>query len=230
VVAVALVVAPPLATIARRYDWAEALQFMVLALVAPGLFVLGAIWPWIGLGRPMAGLAEHRRRHPEWLRSALLVAPALACFVVWRTPAAVNNVHAGGWFLAAEAASLIVAGTVLWLECVPSPPLEPRGTGPVRIGICAVSMWTIWLLAYVVAMSTGDWYRAYRHPAGHGLSRALDQQVTAGVMWFLAAACFLPVIFWTLMRWLRGEEDADHEMYRLVREERRRSLPPHPTA
>lgn len=230
VVLVAVVLVPPLATSARRYDWAEAVQFMILALVAPGLFVLGAPWPAIGLGRPMAWLADRRHRHPEWVRSALLVAPALACFVVWRSPAAVDQVHDGGWFLALEAASLIVAGTVLWLECLKSPPLVPRCTEPVRIAICAVSMWTIWLMAYLLAMAPGDWYRAYHHPAGHGLSRALDQQVTAGLMWFVTAACFVPLIFWNLMQWFRSEEDPDREMHRLVREERRRALPPHPTA
>jgi cytochrome c oxidase assembly factor CtaG len=228
-VLVAAALSPPIATSAKRYDWAEALQFMILALVVPGLLVLGAVWSRIGLGGPAARLADRRRRHPEWLRSAMLVAPALACFVAWRTPAAVDQLRADGWLAAVEAVSLILAGSVLWLECVPCPPLAPRCTEPVRIAICAVSMWTVWLLAYLLAMSKGDWYRAYPHPAGHGLSLALDEQVAAGVMWFVAAACFVPVIFWNLMRWLRSEEDPDREMHRLVQEERRRALPPHPT-
>jgi cytochrome c oxidase assembly factor CtaG len=96
----------------------------------------------------------------------------------------------------------------------------------VRIAVAAVSMWTIWVLAYLVAMSPHDWYRAYHHMSGHGLSLAADQQIAAGVLWFLAASCFVPLIFWNLLQWLRSEEDPDEELQRLVREERRRSAPP----
>ncbi len=78
------------------------------------------------------------------------------------------------------------------------------------------------MLAYLVAMSNGDWYRAYHHAAGSGLSLAMDQQIAAGVMWGMAGACFIPLIFWNLLQWLRSEEDPDEELHRLVREERRR--------
>ncbi len=57
----------------------------------------------------------------------------------------------------------------------------------------------------------------------------MDQQLTAGVMWGVAGACFIPLIFWNLLQWLSSEEDPDEELHRLVREERRRALPPHPT-
>jgi cytochrome c oxidase assembly factor CtaG len=225
----ALVLVPPAAGAARRYDWAEALQFVVLALVGPGLFVAGAPWERIGLGRRALALARDRRRHPERLRSFALVGAALACMVAWRLPAAVNRLYSGGWPLAVEAGSLFAAGVVLWLECVSSPPLVPRSTRPVRIALCALSMWTIWVLAYLVAMSKGDWYQAYHHRAGAGLSLAMDQQLSAGVMWVVAAACFVPLIFWNLLQWLHSEEDPDEELHRLVREERRRAIPPHPT-
>jgi cytochrome c oxidase assembly factor CtaG len=227
-VLMALVLVPPMAGVAQQHDWAEALQFVVLALVGPALCVAGAPWDLIGLSRPAMALAGARRRHPERLRSFTLVGAALACMVAWRLPPAVNRLHSGGWPLALEAVSLGVAGVVLWLECVTSPPLVPRSTRPVRIALCALSMWTIWVLAYLVAMAKGDWYQAYHHGAGSGLSLAMDQQLTAGVMWGVAGACFIPLIFWNLLQWLRSEEDPDEELQRLVREERRRALPPHP--
>ena len=61
----------------------------------------------------------------------------------------------------------------------------------------------------------------------HQLSLAMDQQLTAGVMWGVAGV-FIPLI-WNLLQWLSSEEDPDEELHRLVREERRRALPPHPT-
>lgn len=224
-----LVLVPPLGPSATRYDWVEALQFTVLALVAPGLFVAGAPWGRTGLGRAATALAEHRRRHPERLRSVALVGSALACMVAWRLPVAVDRLQRGGWPLAAEVASLSVSGAVLWLECITSPPLVPRSPRPTRIALCALSMWTIWALAYFVAMSNADWYRAYDQLGRGGLSPAVDQQIAAGVMWGAAAACFIPLIFWNLVQWLHSEEDPDEELHRLVREERRRALPPPPT-
>lgn len=222
----AVVLLPPVLGLAHRYEWAEALQYTVLSLVAPGLLVLGAPWPWAGLGRMAASLSEARRRHREWVRTAAIAVPALACLVAWRTPAAVNALRGGGWLLALEGASLSAAGILLWLEIVESPPLSPRSARPTRIGLSAVSMWAMWTLAYLSGMSKGNWYGGYDHILGRGLSLAADQQVAAGAMWALATASFVPLIFWNLLRWLRGEEDPDHELDRLVREEGRRALPP----
>lgn len=221
-----VVLVPPIAGDAHRYDWAEAFQFLALALVAPGLLVAGAPWRPLGLVRPATALAEARRRHPQPVRSATLVALALACMVTWRAPALVDALRSGGWRLALEVVTLSVSGTVLWLECLTSPPLGPRSARPMRIALSAVSMWTIWALAYLVAMSSGNWYPAYRHVAGRGLSLVADQQITAGVMWVAASACFVPLIFFNLLRWLQREEDPDEALRRLVRDERRRASRP----
>jgi hypothetical protein len=72
-------------------------------------------------------------------------------------------------------------------------------------------------------MSDGEWYPAYRHVAGHGLSLVADQQITAGVMWAVASICFLPLIFFDLFRWLHNEEEPDEALQRLLRQERRRN-------
>jgi hypothetical protein len=74
-------------------------------------------------------------------------------------------------------------------------------------------MWTIWVPAYLVAMSNSNWYRAYDHTAGTGLRPAIDQQIAAGVLWGIAGACFIPLIFWNLMQWLRSVEDPDEELH-----------------
>jgi cytochrome c oxidase assembly factor CtaG len=217
---------PPFAADARRYDWVEAVQFAVLALVAPGLFVAGAPWERIGLGWRARKLAEARRRHPERMRAFAAVGLSLAVDVAWRTPAAVNRLQAGGWPLYLEAVSLFVAAVGLWLECVPSDPFVPRSSRPARIALVATSMWTFWIVAYLIAMSHTDFYRAYRHAAGRGLSVIADQQVAAGVMWAIAAFCFVPLVFQNLLQWLRSEDDPDEEFQRMVREERRRGTPP----
>ena len=220
-VTVALI--PPLATQAGRYEWVEALQFAIFAVAGPALVVLGAPWRRLRLAAPLGRLEAGRLRHRELLRSLGFLAVYLAAVVVWRTPAAVDAVSSRHWLVVVEAFTLLIAGTGFWLELVESPPLIPRSPHPRRAVLAALSMWTIWAVAYVEAMSDASWYRGFRHVAGIGLSASADRQLSTAVLWVVTAAAFMPVIFWNLVQWLRNEEDPDDELYRLLRESRRRS-------
>ena len=230
-----LALVPPLSGLAHRYETAEALRFSVFAIVVPALVVLGAPWWRLGLaarpGSPADGgaptgpvdrLARGRRRHPELIRAFGFVALDVAVMTLWRTPVGVDNVVRHGWLVVPELVTLVAAGVGLWLECIESPPLVPRSTRPLRAAIAAVAMWSVWIMAYLVALSRSNWYATFHHVAGHGLSAPADQQFATVVLWFVAAAAFVPVVFWNLTRWLRTEEDPDDELHRLVKEERRR--------
>jgi hypothetical protein len=70
-------------------------------------------------------------------------------------------------------------------------------------------------------MSQSGWYRNFGHVAGHGLSRAADQQVAAVVLWFIATVVFAPVVFGNALRWLHADEEPDAQLRKLVREDRR---------
>ena len=124
------------------------------------------------------------------------------------------------WLVLVEAATLVAVGVGLWLELVESPPLVPRLPRPGRVALAAVSMWTVWILAYLVGLSHASWYPAYPHHAGTGFSLSADQQLTTGMMWFVSACAFIPVVYWNLIRWLQSEEDPDDELHHLMRQER----------
>lgn len=238
VLVVALV--PPLSSEARRLEVYQALQFALLALGVPALVVLGAPWRLLGLAAgPAAGadaegiavldrprladrLAAARRRHPEPVRSLAFLVIELAVVVAWRTPAAVDAVARHGWLSVVEAIILMGAGVGLWLELVESPPVMPRLARPRRIVAGAVAMWTIWVTAYLLGLSHASVYVAYHHVAGHGLSVAADQALSTWVLWFTSLCAFLPLIFTNLVVWLRGDEDPDDALRRLVRDGRRR--------
>jgi cytochrome c oxidase assembly factor CtaG len=245
-VAVALLIAclvPPLATSARRYEFAEALQFALLAIVVPALLVLGMPWRLVGLAAPRSPedegimtapassllpidrLALGRRHHPEAMRSVAFVALFLAGAVGWRIPPTVDALARHPWLAGVEAATLLAVGAGLWLELVESPPLVPRLSRPHRVALAAVCMWTIWVLAYLVGLSHVSWYQAYGHHPGVGLSLSADQQLTTGTMWFISGCAFIPVVFWNLIRWLQSEEDPDEELHRLVRQVQSRQRP-----
>jgi len=231
-VVVALFV-PPLATEARHYEFVEAIQFALAALVIPALLVLGAPWARLHLAanggvdkRPFDRLAAHRLRHPEFARALIFLAIDMAVMVVWRTPGAVDALARHPWLVVVEMLSLAIAGTGLWLELVASPPFAPRVPRPWRAVLAALAMWIVWTVAYLLGLSHTGWYNAYHHYLGVGLSRSADQQISTGVLWFAAACAFLPVIFVDVMEWLKKEDDPDAELYRLVRAERRAEVRP----
>jgi cytochrome c oxidase assembly factor CtaG len=234
VVIAVLVLVPPLGTLARRSEYAATLQFALLAIAVPALVALGAPWRILGLaGREAPGapprmvdkLADHRRRHRELPWSLVYIVCDLGLAIAWHTPGAVSAVAAHDWLAIVEGAVLLVFGLGLWLELVPSTPLIPRSGHLRRAVLGAFSMWAFWVLAYVTGLSNRGFYHNFSHVAG-GLSAAADQQIAAAVLWAVAAAAFVPVIFWNALAWLQSEEDPDTELQSLARAERRRGNPP----
>ena len=222
VVLALLPLVPPLVLWSAREAWAEALSFAIFAVVVPALVALAAPWRLIGLGTVVERLAQSRRRHPELVRAAAVAVLAIAIDVVWRTPYAIDRLSRDRWLVAVQAATLIVSGTALWLELVRSPPLSPRSPRPTRAALAAGSMWSIWVLAYVLGMASAKPYAHYHLQLSGTASHAADSQIATGILWFIAGCAFAPVVFSSLMRWLRSEESPDEELHRLVAEERRR--------
>lgn len=229
-----LVLVPPLGTLAGRAEYAATLQFALLAISVPALVALSAPWRLLGLaGTGAAGerpslvdrLADHRRRHRELPWSLAYIVCDLGVAIAWHTPGAVSAVAAHRWLAIVEAGVLLVFGLGLWLELVPSPPLVPRSGYLRRAVLGAFAMWAFWILAYVTGLSNRGFYHNFSHVAG-GLSAAADQQIAAGVLWAVAAATFVPVIFVNALSWLQSEEDPDAELQQLARSERRRGTAP----
>ena len=217
-------VLPPGGTEARRYVFAESVQFALFAIVVPALVVLGAPWLLARRPRELAGrIAAGRRDRPAFLRAVVYLVVFAGASVAWRLPVAVDALARQPGLAAAELATLLVAGTGLWLEIAESPPLAPRIARWQRTVVAALAMWTIWVLAYLLGFSRVAWYPAYRHVAGRGLSTIADQQIATGTLWAAAAFCFLPVIFYSAMTWLRDTEDPDDELRGVVRRESRRA-------
>lgn len=216
---------PPVSTTAHQYEFVETIQFDLLAFIMPALFVLG--WPlrWVRpgswLGARLVLLADARRRHPSFWRAALFSVAFVGTVIAWRTPGLMDALQRHGWLLAVEVVSLAVTGVPLWAELVPSPPLSPRVVPPMRAGLSALTMWGVWVMAYLVGFSEVAWYVAYHHVAG-GLGGTTDQELSTAVMWLGAASVFVPRIFSDLLGWLRsGNGDPDAELRALVRRERR---------
>jgi cytochrome c oxidase assembly factor CtaG len=213
--------------LARHNEIAETVQFVVLALGVPPLLVLGRPFaPWrpggrrSALGRRIDALAAARQRQPWMARALVFVVLDVGVIVAWRVPATMDALDRHPWLLAVQAATLVAAGVGLWLELVASPPFAPRVARPWRAVLAAITMWPIWILAYMVGFSESNWYPAFDH-AAKGLSGLGQQELATGVLWFAAGCVFVPVVFVDVISWLKEGEDADAELRRLIRSERR---------
>lgn len=204
---------PPAVTAAHRYVFAESIQFAAFALAAPALIVLGA--PWRLLRVPMARLAAARRSRASFLRSAAYLLVFMGVCLVWRLPPVMDALARNPALLAAELVTLLPAGAGLWLELVNSPPLRPRLPRPQRAAVAALAMWSAWAVAYVLGLSNGAVFHAYDPPGGL-LSAVADQEISAALVWAVAGACFVPIVFVAMLGWL-ARDDPDEELQRITR-------------
>ena len=204
-IGVAFALSPPLSSWVGRYAAFEATQYLLLAVLVPALVVLGAPWRLAGIGSLLDAVNMKRQRRPTISSAALLVVPSLALFVVWRAPPLVDRLAHDRWLMLLEAATLVPAGTLIWLELVRSPPMAPRLAPYYRIAVAAVTMWTLWIVGYVVGLANSDTYAVFAREHHRVIGVAADQQITAGLMWFVAAAAFVPVVFANLTSWLRSD-------------------------
>jgi cytochrome c oxidase assembly factor CtaG len=213
---IVIALVPPAGTFARRYVFAQALQFAVFAAVVPALLVLGGPWRALGLTSLVRRLGRPASPRAAFLRGLGALLAFMAIVIVWRLPACVNALATDPGLAVAEMLTLSAAGTMLWLELAESPPLLPRLIRPVRAVFAAVAMWTIWVLAYILGFSQVTWFAAYVHP---GLGTVADQEIATGVLWAVPAFCFIPVVFVTALTWLRDTEDPDEGLREAVREQ-----------
>jgi len=232
-------VVPPVSTWTRQYEFVQATQFCLFALVVPYLLAVAGPWRWLGLtsNEPFrvdedGALVTPRRLRlvDRWARAKeqrdgharviVLLIVFMVQTIAWRSSPVVDALLRHPWITTVESIALVSAGTLFWLELVESPPFHPSAPRPYRIGASAVAMWTVWVLAYLMAMAPKPWYHGFGHLPHRLFSFAADQQVATGVMWFIAAGVFLPVVFSNLYRWLQSEEDPDEELYQLIRKNR----------
>lgn len=216
---------PPVGAEARHYVFAQAVQYAILAAVVPALVVLGAPWRrgeracvalsgqssdvTLGLVDRVAVARSHRR--PSMVRCLTILVGFIALAVFWRLPLAVNAMVTKPVLTVVEAVTLLVAGVALWLELIESPPLLPRIARPLRAAFAAVPMWTIWATAYIMGFSHADWFTAIGHRPKNGLGVIADQELAAVVLWVVPGICFIPVVYFSLITWLR-DTDPDDEL------------------
>lgn len=234
---------PPVLTLCGEYEFVQSTQFCLFAVAIPALLVVGGPWRWFDLAtledplvdndgrqiaavrpRPLDRWVQRRATRKGYRRAVALLIIFMAQTIFWRSAPVVDQLIRHPWLSIVESITLVLGGAFFWLELVESAPFRPTTARPYRIGVAAIAMWTVWVIAYLMAMAQNTWYTGFRHVSQRLFSLAVDQQVTTALMWFLTACAFLPIIFVNLNRWLQSEEDPDEELYQLVRRDQSRGF------
>jgi len=209
---VLLALVSPVGYFAGLYIWVRALQMLLVAVVGPGLIVLGAPWAAFRLAIERPGVAastSHDRQ--SWLvsRPVLAVVAANVVWIGWQLPVLFDAASANSAVALVEHASYLAAGMVFWLQLISSRPLRQRVPPLRRVALLVGSVAAFTVLGMVLVFGSGVLYSGYANPAHHIMTVLADQQLSGAVLWmgFLPPAMVAAVAL--MMEWLRDEESAD---------------------
>jgi cytochrome c oxidase assembly factor CtaG len=204
-----LALVSPIGYLSEIYIWVRALQFLLLAMVATGLMVLGAPWQPLRLaarpdrsarrsqsapavGPELAGDQRVPRTKssgtgPAWLfaRPYLAIVAVNAVWLAWQLPGPFDAVRTSSLAALACHLTCTVAGIVFWLQLIGSRPLSPAATPLRRLALIAITAAASTVLGMVLVFGSNVQYPAYAGPAHHLMTVAL------------------------LMRWFSEEESAE---------------------
>jgi cytochrome c oxidase assembly factor CtaG len=230
--AVVIALLSPVAHSAQTYIWVRSMQDVLLAIVAPGLIVLGA--PWSALRHGAAALGSRARALDPGIRAQAGPAPAVRSPMTW--PAIVTvafNVCWIGWHLpgpydaalrhpavfAAEAVSYLGLGIAFWLQLIGSGSLSPRLAPLPRVTLVTATATCSAVMAMVLMFGTGRIYPAYAGITHRVLGVVGDQNLAGAVLLALSLPPFVIAAIALCIRWLAAEESGapDTEFDSLLR-------------
>jgi cytochrome c oxidase assembly factor CtaG len=212
-----LAILSPLRYWSGIYIWVRAIQDLVLAVVAPGLIVVGAPWPALArsVGRqPISQRAPDgpaaRPRQPWWLRWPLATVVAFnVIWLGWHLPALFDKVPASAAVAALEYVLYLGAGILFWLQLIGSRPWTPTAPPMRRIGLLVGTVAADTILGMVLVFGSGVFYRYYGNSSHHVMTLVDDQQLAGAVLWMGVLPPMISAAVAVLVRWLNDEESAD---------------------
>ncbi len=191
----------PMGYLSDVYIWVRALQELLVAVVGPGLIVLGA--PWAALR-----LAPRRL---NWLlaRPVLAVVAANVVWLGWQLPALYDAAHGSAGVALAEHVSYVVTGIVFWLQVVSSRPLVQQTSPLRRMALVMGTMIGSTVLGMVLVFGSGVFYPVYANSAHHLTTVLDDQQLSGAVLWMGILAPLTVAGVGLLMELFKNEESAE---------------------
>lgn len=214
----------PLDTLADTWLWAHMIQHDLLTMVAPPLLLLGApawpVWRSIPLKARRATLSwVLRQRWPRRVwhvveHYALAPWPVWLLYVgmysIWHIPSLYDAAIAHQPIHVLEHITFLGTALLLWAQIIPSHPLQPRLSYPMRaLYLCAVGMHAN-LIGSLFVFSVGPFYPHYAllaRPAG-AMTALVDQHLAGAAMDVPGTIIFFVAVSVVLWLWLRDDERA----------------------
>jgi putative membrane protein len=219
----------PLGYWSGHYIWARSIQDLLLALVAPGLIVLGA--PWLVLARglrpPANGSARPGAVHPgavhpggagpdqppvparprSWLTWPVATVGAFnIIWLGWHAPALYDLATTSMPARYLEYACYLGAGILFWLQLIGSRPSRPSLPPMRRLALLIATAAADTILGMVLVFGSSVVYPAYRVTGHHVLSVLSDQQAAGAVLWMGVLPPLVIAAVALLNGWLDAEE------------------------
>jgi putative membrane protein len=212
-----LAIVSPLRYWSGIYVWVHAVQDLLLAVVAPGLIVVGAPWSALArsVGRRQIGQlspdgAADRPPRPWWLRWPLATVVAFnVIWLGWHLPALFDKVPASAAVAALEYAAYLGAGVLFWLQVIGSRPWAPVAPPMRRTAFLVGTVAADTILGMVLVFGSGVFYRFYDNSWHHVMTVVDDQQLAGAVLWMGVLPPMIAAAVAVLVRWLNDEESED---------------------
>jgi len=203
-----LAIVSPFGYEARVFIWVRGLQDLTLAVLAPGLIVLGA--PWAALARcagQTPAAPPDGARAPWWLRWPTLTVVAFnVIWLAWHLPVLFDRVRAGGVVAAAQDALFLAAGTLFWLQMIGSRPWSPAARPLRRIKLLIGTVAADTVLGMVLVFGSAVIYPGFTNSAHHVMTVLDDQQLAGAVLWMGILPPVITLAVALFVRWLNDEE------------------------
>lgn len=214
----------PLDTLADRWLWAHMIQHDLLTIVVPPLLLLGApAWPfWRSIPLPARRATLGwvlRQRWPRRLWHAVdryVLAPwpmwllYIGVYSIWHIPLLYEAALEQQSIHVLEHILFLGTALLLWAQVIPSHPLQPRLSYPMRaLYLCAVGMHAN-LIGSLFVFSVAPFYPHYAllaRPAGT-MTALIDQHLAGAAMDVPGTIILFGAVSVVLWLWLRDDERA----------------------
>jgi len=198
---IALALVSPIGYLSDVYIWVRALQELLVAVIGPGLIVLGA--PWTAL-RIRPGHVARLMSKP-----VLAVIAANVVWLGWQLPALFDAVHSGAGIALAEHVSYLAAGLLFWLQLISSRPLSQQTPPMRRAALLVGTVLASTVLGMVLVFGHGVLYPVYANSAHHFMTVLDDQQLAGAVLWMGMLGPMVVAGVALLLEWFGEEESAE---------------------
>ena len=207
---------------ADRFLWLRALQFILLAVVATGLMVLGAPWQPLrqairprarGAGEPVTAPvpSPDRDGRRPWLVRYPVAAVAVvnAVWIGWQLPALAGAARANGAVAVAYHGTVVAAGLLFWLQLIGSRPVAPAAPPLRRLALVVATVGVTTIGGMVLVFGSAVLYPGYANQWHHVMTVLDDQQLAGAVYWMGMLPPLIVAAVAVLTRWLSEEESAE---------------------